>query len=215
MKKELLPVALIASVIIFSMLIYPSLPELIPSHWNAQGEIDSYSSKDFTVFFFPGLILGIYLLMLIIPRFDPLKRNYPSFSAAYYWFRVVFIIFFSALYLFTIWTALGGNLNMNYFMIPAMSLLFIVMGLFLPKIKKNYFVGIKTPWTLASEESWNKTHALGGKLFVLAGAASLLGLFFKGEAMWILILLVIAAVIIAFVYSYIVYRKVEASKNNN
>lgn len=215
MKKELLPVALIAFVIIFSILVYPSLPELIPSHWNSQGEIDSYSGKDFTVFFFPGLMLGIYLLMLIIPRFDPLKKNYPSFAPAYYWVRVAFIVFFAALYLFTIWTALGGSLNINYFMIPAMSLLFIVMGIFLPRIKKNYFVGIKTPWTLASEETWDKTHALGGKLFILTGAAGLLGLLFEGKAMWIMISLVIAAVIIAFVYSYIIYKKVEASKNNN
>jgi len=214
MKKEIFPIFLMAFVIIFSILVYPSLPDQIPSHWNAQGEIDAYSSRNFAVLFFPSLIIGVYLLMTVLPKFDPLKKNYPSFATPYYWFRLIFIIFFSALYLFTIWTALGGNLNINYFMIPAMSLLFIVVGLFLPKIKRNYFVGIKTPWTLASDESWDKTHVLGGKLFVLVGVLSLLGLFLE-QSILILIFSVLAAVIITFVYSYIIYKKVEKIKTNN
>jgi uncharacterized membrane protein len=94
-------------------------------------------------------------------------------------------------------------------MTPAISLLFILMGLYLPQVKKNYFVGIKTPWTLASEESWNKTHALGGKLFVLAGLITLLGLFFSDKAVCIMLAAVALAVIISFVYSYIIYKKAE------
>jgi len=208
-KKEAFPAVIILFVIIFSILVYPSLPEQVPSHWNAEGIIDAYSSKNFAVLFFPGLILAIYLLMIWVPRFDPLKKNYPSFAVPYYWIRTALVLFFSALYVFTIWTALGGGLNINYFMTPAISLLFILMGLYLPQVKKNYFVGIKTPWTLASEESWNKTHALGGKLFVLAGLITLLGLFFSDKAVCIMLAAVALAVIISFVYSYIIYKKAE------
>jgi uncharacterized membrane protein len=215
MKKEIFPIALILFVIIFSILIYPSLPEQVPSHWNAQGQIDGYSSRGFAVLFFPGLTLAMYLLMIILPKFDPLKKNYQSFAVPYYWIRIMLIVFFSAMYVFTIQTALGADLDMNYFIIPAMSLLFIVTGLFLPKVKKNYFVGIKTPWTLASEESWDKTHALGGKLFVLVGLFGLLGLLFPSRSVLILIASVFAVVIFVFVYSYIIYRKVEKLKNNN
>jgi uncharacterized membrane protein len=214
-KKEILPIFIILAIIAFSFYIYPSLPDQVPSHWNERGEIDAYSGKTFAVLFFPGLTLGIYLLMMFLPRLDPLRKNYPSFSTAYYWIRTVLVVFFSGLYLFTIWTALGGDLKINNFIIPAISILFIVIGILLPKVKKNYFVGIRTPWTLASEETWNKTHSLGGKLFVLTGLLTLLSPFLSEKPMTFLIFTVIEAVIIVFVYSYLIYKKVEKLKNNN
>jgi uncharacterized membrane protein len=205
-RKEIFPIAIILFVIAFSAYIYPFLPELVPSHWNAEGEIDDWSGRGFTVLFFPGLILAVYLLMTFIPLADPLKKNYESFTVPYYWFRTLFVIFFSALYFYTIWTALGGNMNINYFVIPATSILFILIGAFLPKIKKNYFVGLKTPWTLASEENWNKTHAFGGKVFVAVGLLSLLiSLFFK-EAGLALIAIILVAVTTIFVYSYLIFK---------
>lgn len=214
-KKEIFPIVIILLVIIFSFFVYPSLPEQVPSHWNAQGEIDNWSSRNFTVLFFPSLVVIIYLLMIFIPSIDPLKRNYESFKVPYYWFRIGFVIFFSAVYLFTIWTALGGNLNINSFIIPALSLLFMLIGLFLPKIKKNYFVGIRTPWTLASEITWNKTHTLGGKLFTLVGLVSLLGFFFYDQTILLFMISIFVAIFILFVYSYFIFKKVEGFKDNN
>lgn len=213
-KKEILPIFVMLAAIAFSFYVYPSLPEQVPSHWNEHGEIDAYSGKTFAVFFFPGLTLGIYLLMIFLPRLDPLRKNYPSFAVPYYWIRTMLVIFLSSLYLFTLWTALGGDLNINYFILPAMSLLFIVIGALLPKIKKNYFVGIRTPWTLASEETWRRTHVFGGKLFILAGAVTLLSSFFE-RPLFVSLSAVIAAVIIVFAYSYLIYKKVEGFKNNN
>ena len=213
-KKEILPIAVIVFIVLLTMFVYTSLPTEIPSHWNAQGEIDAYSSRTFTVLFFPAIIIGVYLLMMFIPNIDPLKRNYPSFKVPYYWFKTAFVVFFSALYLFTIWTAMGENLNINYFIIPAFALLFIVIGLFLPKVEKNYFVGIKTPWTLASEEVWKRTHNLGGRLFILVGIITLLGFFFFEQAIFIFLISIIAAVIILFVYSYLIYKRVEGFNNN-
>jgi len=214
-KKEVFPIVLILFIVVLSIYIYPSLPKEVPSHWNAQGQIDDWSSREFTVWFFPSLILAVYLLMMFIPLMDPLRKNYASFTVPYYWFRTAFVVFFSALYLFTIWTALGGNLNINYFILPAIAVLFIVIGIFLPQIKRNYFVGLRTPWTLASEETWDKTHAFGGKLFIIVGILSFFSFLFYDKTILTFVLAVLVAVIISFIYSYLVFKKVGGFKNNN
>lgn len=214
-KKEILPIALIVLALLVGLILYPDLPERIPSHWNAQGEIDSYSGKNFGVFFFPGFILGIYLLMTFLPLIDPLKRNYAKFSLPYFWFRTIFVSFFILIYFYSLWSALGTEANIKYFIFPAFSLLFIFIGLFLPKVKKNYFVGIKTPWTLHSEEVWNKTHQFSGKLFVAAGIITLVGFLFPDYSFLIFIVAVLSAALGSVAYSYFIYRKIKESDINS
>jgi len=207
-KKEVLPLALIVLAFVVGGLLYPDLPEMMPTHWNAQGEVDAWSSKNFAVFFFPSITLAIYLLITFIPLIDPLRRNYPKFALPYFWFRTVFVIFFVSLYFYTLWAALGTKLNINFFIIPAFSILFIVIGLFLPKVKKNYFVGIRTPWTIHSEEVWDKTHQLGGKFFIAGGVIALISLLFPKYFLSIFITAILLAAFIPVVYSYFVFRKI-------
>ncbi len=214
-KKEILPLALIIIAFLVGALLYSSLPEKVPTHWNVQGEVDGWAGKDFAVFFFPLLTLGIYLLMIFLPLIDPLRKNYHRFAAAYFCLRSILVIFFVALYLFTLSAALGAKLNINYFIIPILSLLFVVIGIFLPKIKKNYFVGIKTPWTLHSEETWNKTHQFAGKTFIAAGLISLLGLVFFKYIFWIVIFSTVTAAVLSVVYSYFVFRKIGGFNNKD
>jgi len=204
-KKEFIPLILIIACFIIGFYFYPQLPDKIPSHWNAQGEIDAWNSKDFAVWFFPSLGLIVYVLMTFIPFIDPLRRNYAKFALPYFWIRLLLIVFFLSLYLYVL---LGANININYFIIPAISLLFIVMGLFLPKIKKNYFVGVRTPWTIHSEQVWDKTHVLAGKLYVLAGIATFLGLIFVDYAIFILLVSIIGASLISVAYSYFIFRDI-------
>ncbi len=206
-KKEVLPIALIVLAYIIGISAYSCLPDVMPSHWNIKGEVDSWTSKNFAVFFFPSLALGIYILMLFIPRIDPLRKNYPKFYLPYYWLRTILIFFFVSMYLYTIAAGAGFKMNINYFIIPAISLLFIVMGVFLPRIKKNYFVGIKTPWTLHSEEVWDKTHKVGGKLFMAAGIVSLLSIFIPSYSFQILITAIIVASFGSIIYSYFAFRQ--------
>ncbi len=207
-KKEIIPISLIVFTILVSVFLYSSLPDKVPSHWNIKGEVDAWSSKNFTVLFYPCLTLGIYLLMTFIPLIDPLRRNYLKFTATYFWFRTVLVFFFVLLYLYTLWSALGEALNINYFIMPAISLLFIVIGIFIPKMKKNYFVGIRTPWTIHSEEVWNKTHQFGGKFFIVAGLIALCSLFFPEHSFPIVITAILVAAFIPVIYSYFVFRKI-------
>lgn len=207
-RKELLPISLIILAFIVGILLYPDLPDKIPSHWNAQGEIDAWSSKSFGAFFFPGITLGIYLLMTFIPLIDPLRRNYSKFATPYFWFRTLFVLFFVLIYFYTLWSALGTELKINYFIIPTISILFILIGVFLPKIKKNYFVGIRTPWTIHSEEVWDKTHQFSGKLFIIAGVIAFLSLLLPKYTFPIFIIAILSAALISVIYSYFIFRKI-------
>jgi uncharacterized membrane protein len=215
-KRELLPISMIVLIIILGFVLYPSLPEQIPSHWNAKGEVDDYSGKMFSVVFYPALTLFVYLLMLVLPKIDPLKKNYAKFSNVYFWTKVVFVGFFSLIYIFTLFFSLGKiSFNISYFIVPLISVLYLILGFFMPRIKKNYFYGIRTPWTLNSEEVWDRTHKMAGKLFIGAGIISLFGSLFEGEiSMIIFLITVLSAAFGSIIYSYIVFKKIKKNGNN-
>lgn len=206
-KKELLPLFLIIAAFMTGIYLYPKLSDFVPSHWNSQGEIDAYSGKTFAVFFFPILTFVIYLMMTFMPLIDPLRKNYLSFAVSYFWFRTAFVVFLLALYLFTIFTAVGFEMNIIYFILPLLSVLFIFIGFFLPKVKKNYFVGIRTPWTLHSEAVWDDTHKVSGKIFMTAGIISLIGLLFPAFAFSIFLTAVVVAGVSSVAYSYFSFKK--------
>jgi len=207
-KKEIIPIFLILSMFAVALGFYfsPCLPDKLPTHWNSSGEIDGYGSKNFVLFFFPLLTLGMYLLMTLLPLIDPLRENYKKFQTSYFFIKTTLVIFFSALYYYTFLSALGYVSNINLFIIPFMSLFFIVLGLCLPKIKRNFFVGIRTPWTLKDDKVWEKTHQLGGKTFVIAGVLSFFSVFLS-FAFPVFLVLILLAAFIPFFYSYFLYRR--------
>ncbi|OGZ29188.1 MAG: hypothetical protein A2427_02815, partial [Candidatus Nealsonbacteria bacterium RIFOXYC1_FULL_40_7] len=176
MKKELVLIFLIIISFAAAFFLYPVLPDRIPIHWNASGQPDDFGSKEFGTFFLPVLSLAVYLLMFLLPKIDPLKKNYESFENAYFWIRSSMIVFFLLLHGFVLSYGIGYRFNINYLIIPLISLLFAVIGIFLPRIKKNWFVGIRTPWTIQSERSWEETHNFSGTLFIAAGIISFFGI---------------------------------------
>jgi uncharacterized membrane protein len=211
-KKEILPIILIIFAFLVGLSLYPKLPDQVPSHWNTQGEVDAWSGKTFAVFFFPTITLVIYLLITLIPLIDPFRKNYLKFAKAYFWFRMLFVAFFVSLYFYTLWSAFGMKLSINYFIIPLLSLFFILIGLFLPKVKRNYFVGIRTPWTIHSEETWDKTHKFAGRSFVVAGLISFLGIFIPDYSFIIFIIAILSAALIPVIYSYFVFKRIGGFK---
>ena len=188
----------------------PCVPDQIPSHWNAQGEVDGYASKQFTVLFFGGMILAVYLLTLFLPLIDPLKRNYSSFAGSYFLLRLTIIAFFCLLYVFVLFSAAGwSKLKINYFIIPLISAMMIVFGILMPKIKRNYFVGVRTPWTLHSDAVWTKTHKFAGRTFMAGGVLSFFSVFFSAySSFWIFMTIILLASLSPVVYSYLIHRKV-------
>ncbi len=210
LKTEIIPIILILLSMVASLYFYANFPERVPTHWNYQGEIDSYSNKTFGAFFFPALILGIYLLFLALPYLDPKKARYEQFSKVYHIFKGIFVLFMTAIYFFASFSALGYQIPIGTIIPAALGILFLIMGNYLGKIKPNWFMGIRTPWTLSNEEVWNKTHRLGGKLFMLMGLGMLLGPFLPNDIFWkIFIFSIFVVAFIPIIYSYFLYRKVE------
>jgi uncharacterized membrane protein len=191
--------ALVILLFAVSAVFYPQLPDKLASHWNAAGQADGYSSKFWGLFLLPIISVAVTLLLVLIPRLDPLKANVEKFKGYYYGFIIVFLLFFFYLHVLTIIFNLGYVLNMTFFLIPAFAAMFYFMGMMVSKAKRNYFIGIRTPWTLASDMVWDKTHALGGKLFKISAIISLIGLLFGQYAIWFMLVPVIIASIVTVV----------------
>ena len=208
-KKEIIPIVIIlfAFTLGIAFLLAPCVPNKFPTHWNYQGNVDGWSSKSFATMFFPSLILAIYVLMLLLPKFDPMRHNYQHFAGPYYAIRLALVLFLSAIFTFTLFAGIGFKWNIMYFMLSMMGSLFVIMGFALPKIKRNFFVGIRTPWTLQSDEVWEKTHQYSGKVFIVVGILSFLTMFLGDWAFPIFMILVAGAAFLTMAYSYYIYKK--------
>jgi len=211
-SNEILPVVLIIFASIIGFIAYPCLPQQVPSHWDAYGVIDAWMNKNLAVIFFPALILVVYLFMAFIPFADPFKKNYLKFIGHYFWFRTTTVIFLILLYFFSLWAAFGAEFNIIYFIIPLISFFFIYTGFFLPHVKRNYFVGIRTPWTLYSEKVWDKTHEFAGKVFIFTGILCLLSVLSMTYAFIIFLIIVLAAVCVCLSYAYWIFKTIEGKK---
>lgn len=205
---------IIAGIILLSFVIgayfYSQMPEKIASHWNAQGEVDGYMPKFWGLFLMPFISIILLLLFILIPRIDPLKANIEEFRKYYDGFVVLVILFLFYLYLLTIFWNTGTRFNMIHFLAPAFGVLFYYCGILMEKAKRNWFIGIRTPWTLSSERVWDRTHKTGGKLFKIAGIIALLGIFFERFAILFILAPVILVAVYTIAYSYFEYQKERA-----
>jgi len=209
---------LIFSTFIIGIYLYPQLPEQMPIHWNINGEVDDYANKLFATFLLPTLNLGIFILFILLPKIDPRKENYQKFTGSYIIIRHSVHLFFVLIFFITIYQSLKGTedipkyLDVSFIVPFTVSILIIIMGNYMGKIKDNFFVGIKTPWTLSSKEVWYKTHRLTSKLYVISGIFGLIGSFFGGVISFIMLIVPLtASSFYAVLYSYLEYRK-ESNK---
>lgn len=187
---------------------YPQLPESIASHWNAQGQVDGYMPKFWGLFLMPIISACLLLLFLFIPNIDPLKANIQEFRRYYDGFIVLMMLFLLYLYLLTIFWNLGVRFNMTQVLATAFGLLFYYLGILIEHSRRNWFIGIRTPWTMSSDEVWEKTHRIGGKLFKIAGAFALFGVLLPEYAIFIMIVPILLASVYTVVYSYYAYRQI-------
>lgn len=205
---EAVSILLIVASIGASFYLYAHFPEMVPSHYNIHGEPDAYTQKAFAAFGVPALLLAVYVLMMVVPLLDPKKDRYQEFSKPYQIIRLLLIVYLAALYAVTSLYALGYPVNVADASTIGIGILLIIIGNFMPKLKQTWFVGIRTPWTLSSEAVWRETHRVGGRLFVLGGAAILLSTVLPTSYRWLIFMAVIIGTVVAtFVYSYWLWRK--------
>jgi len=210
-KLQLAAIALVALSFAAAYLAYPIMPERVASHWNIEGKVDGYMPRGIGVYFMPVLGAAVLALLYILPAIDPKRENYRQFQKEYDGLVAVIIAFLFYTYLLTLAYNAGYSFNLLQLMSPGFGALFIYMGMLLGKAKQNWFVGIRTPWTLSSEKVWGKTHKVGSGMFTAAGVVALLGvampLMFAAS-----IALVLAAAIATVVYSYFEYQKEKGEK---
>ena len=191
------------------LLLWNRLPDPMASHWNLNDQVDGYISKFWGVFLLPLITLGMFVLFLVIPSIDPLKANIAQFREAFNLFIVLIVAFMIYLYGLTLAWSLGYNdFKMSGALLPAIGLLFVFIGFMLRQAKRNFFIGIRTPWTLSSDGVWNETHRLGAALFMISGILAFIGGFFGGMiAFWLMFVPLIGSTIFLVAYSYILYRR--------
>jgi uncharacterized membrane protein len=202
----------IASLLIISLqfligiYFYPQMPEQIAIHWNISGVADGYSSKVWGLFFVPLISIGLFLLFFVIPKIDPLK-SIERFGK-YYWGLVILLLFFM-LYVNSVvisWN-IGLGFGMFQALAPAIGVLFYYIGVVTEHAKRNWFVGIRTPWTLSNAVVWNKTHKFGGKLFKICGVLAVFGIVSEWLGLLLIIAPILCVTVYLTVYSYFEYQK--------
>jgi len=193
--------------ILIGIYFYPQMPEQMAIHWNISGVVDGYSSKIWGSFLLPLVSIALFLLFLGIPKIDPLK-NIEKFGK-YYWGLVVSLLAF-LLYLDSLvisWNLGLVNFSMFQALAPPIGILFYYLGVVTENAKRNWFVGIRTPWTLSDENVWDKTHKLGGKLFKICGVLALFGIISEWFALFLILAPIILVIVYLTTYSYFEYKR--------
>ena len=187
--------------------LYPRLPDPMPSHWDLQGHVNGTMSKPWGAFFGPLMTLALWLFLGFLPRISP--RGFTvEFPRAYDAIRTVTVAFMAVIAIVVPLQAAGSHVDLSRVVIGGTGVLLAVIGNFLSKTTRNFWVGIRTPWTLASDEVWLRTHRLGAKVFVIGGiAVSVCGL--VGAPMPILLVVLLVPGLVPIVYSYVIYRRLE------
>lgn len=195
--------------LVLTALAMPTLPDAVPMHWNAAGEIDRWGSRN-EAWMMPLIGIGVNLMFILLPKIDPKRKNYPSFQKSYDIFRMVFNLFLIVMTGITLTSAFSPETVRTELLVPAtVGALLCLLGNYMPKFKHNYFVGIKTPWTLASEKVWHSTHRLGGVLWFWGGLLLIVAAFLLPPQLNSVVTVGILTVIVGVpvLYSYLAYRR--------
>jgi len=212
LKKELPIIGFVLLPFIYLAYLWNSLPEKVPIHWNYKGEIDNWGTKYSLIGILFLLPVLTYVLMLVIPKIDP-KKRIELMAGKYYQIKFVLVVFMSVLALFIIHSSISQTLSSPSMVFVLIGLLFMTLGNYFKVIKQNYFLGIKTPWTLESEEVWKLTHILAGKLWIVGGLLIVIFSLVITENINFYIFISITAIIsiVPIVYSYLIFKKLKKS----
>ncbi len=200
-----IPLIIILLSFLLDLYFYFRLPNVLATHWDINGQVDGYASKSFALFFMPILSVGLYLLFLILPATDPYRQNFKQFEKHFNNFIAIVFGFLFYLYFVTILWHLGVRFNMIQALSPAFAVIFYYTGVLTSHAKRNWFVGIRTPWTISSQSVWDKTHRLGGRLFKIVALISLGSFLFPQYGFFLILVPVLSTTILLFAYSFIVF----------
>jgi uncharacterized membrane protein len=202
-----LPWVIVAGMFVAAALVWPYAPDSVPVHFGVAGQPDRYGSRVEGLLVLPIVALSLLVLLSIVPRVDPLRARYAEFAGTYAFFILALEVFMGLAYAILLASVLGVAVNVSMLLLPLVGLLLIVIGALLDQVQPNWFVGVRTPWTLSSERSWRATHRVGRWVFIVLGV--LIGAAGLVQARWMLYTAIGACalgVVGLFVYSYVVWR---------
>ncbi len=211
MSRRWIGPVLIGLMIAFALAVYGRLPEQVPTHFGLSGEPDGWTPRLPGAFLMPLLAAGVYLLLIVLRRIDPRGANYSRFEETWWVFLNVIALLMTALHVLSLGFAIGWPIDMARAVTVTVGLLFVGLGNYMPRLRSNWWMGIRTPWTLESEEVWRETHRVGGWAFVAAGLLVVLaGLLLEpGPRAWASGIAFGTAIVIPLVYSYVAYRRLR------
>ncbi|MEG2022056.1 MAG: SdpI family protein [Oscillospiraceae bacterium] len=200
--------------LLITLAVYSFLPELIPMHWGVNGKADSYAPR-IMAFFTAALPFALLLIYELLPKLDPKRKNYDKFKGAYnaIFLSICFFLLFTQC--ISLYAAFCPTLNISKLITMLIGVLMCIMGNFMPKFRHNYFCGIRTPWTLASEDCWHRTHRFGAIVMIISGMVILVCSFVLSSValfistMAIMLLLTVAVTL----YSYLIYKPDNSGEN--
>jgi uncharacterized membrane protein len=209
MTHKWFPLIFIAAMLVFSLAVYNQLPDIVPTHWNIAGEPDGFSGKLEAVLFAPALSLALLILLNLLPRIDPRRAAYEDFQTVYRFIVNSIMAFMLFIHVLTLGAGLGWQVEIGRAVSAGVGVLFVLMGEVMPRVRRNYFVGVRTPWTLSSDEVWRKTHRFSGKLFMLLGLLMIVAAALLPEmAIFVVVMAgALVSVVGMLAYSYWVWRK--------
>ncbi len=208
MSRPWLGLVVALTMLAAALVVFPMLPDRVPTHWNAAGEPDAWGSKWPAAFLPVGVALGIWALLHLLPRIDPRQSHYEDFHDTYWLIGNLIIVFMALLQFFALATALGWPVAFDRLMLLAVGLFFMALGRYLPRVRSNWWLGIRTPWTLSSESVWRATHRLAGRTFVVGGLILMAGALLSAEVRPFAAMAGIGVgAIVPAIYSYFAWRR--------
>lgn len=193
---------------VVSALLYTRLPESVPTHWNLRGDPDGFTPKPWGPFVLPLVMAAMAVIFSAAPRVSPAGFRMESFAPAFRFVKSCALVFLLLIHVVALLAGIGVSVPMNRVAEGGLGVLVIVVGNYMGKLSKNFFLGIRTPWTLSNDEVWRRTHRLGGKLFVAAGLVLLGSAVLNTGLVWPLCIAGMALVV-PVVYSFIVFRRIQ------
>ncbi|MGB5358629.1 MAG: SdpI family protein [Eudoraea sp.] len=210
LKKELPLIVIVLIPFIYLAYIWNQLPEKVPMHWNIKGEIDRYGDKIELIIIPILLPLLIYIIFLVIPKMDP-KNKLQNMGNKYQNIKTLLTLFMSILALFIIYSIKNKSLTNPNYILLSMGVLYTILGNYFKTIKPNYFIGIRTPWTLENDTVWQETHLLAGKIWFIGGLMVVFSsLILNGQSnLTVFIIITMVMVLIPIIYSYLKFKKIK------
>ena len=197
----------VALMLVLTAITLPMAPDSVAIHWGVDGTPDAQASAVFALFLIPLVSVGMQLLALLLPKIDPGRDNHENFRTSYWKVILAILVYLGGIHGLICYAAVGGEVNMTTAFSVMVGLLLIVIGNYLGKLRPNWTIGIRTPWTLSSKRSWNKTHQLGRWIMMFMGLATGLIAFWPGRMAWIVVGSVWGVCLLTLVvYSWLVWR---------